>query len=677
MFSTILKEFSGFFDKRSLTSAFFPAMVFWGITISLMLLWTRGWARTLQAWEGLTLTGQVLLLMCFFGVVTVWSFLTLNFQSYLFRLYEGYWPFEYLADLRRKHWQRRWDSFDQRDNALRKQDTSLYEETTDFDRLLKELDLNPAIKKPPADIQLIGGRLDSDLSALKQALTLLEEEIDYAESSKTTWLRLSNPKHKDSQAPRKTSKAMTSVEICQQLTELGPKVRACWETYLPYREFATSAADDPWTRRRAKLDDLTGRLGEIVKKRWAEVGENRLSLNHEFFLMFSPNRSEAMATELGNVLKAAQTRVRLRYHLDTLLVWSRLQPLLPKEVAEPVQDAKTSVDLMITLSTGLLLFGLPLSVWMALQSSTWFSWWVSLILLAVGLFARLALAALPAASALVLAWVLPVQNADWQAFLSRAEVVLIALAGLWFLSWICYQNAVQSCLAYGERIQSAYDLYRWKVLEELHLQLPPNLKEERRTWEELGQLLYRGSDPSSEYYRYVKDDKKTKETIPPPVSVSRLPVPASQLPAFHPITNADIIESDLPDKDLPIDVVRSKGALADKLPLIALPANQPVSAAVLKSKADLSDHVAVGIEIQAGDLLGGKLAPGNLIDIIITSSVAPANKYANVLVLDVSSGDPANWLPPTVVIALPRSQLEEFLVERNSGNLSLSRPILT
>ena len=48
-----------------------------------------------------------------------------------------------------------------------------------------------------------------------------------------------------------------------------------------------------------------------------------------------------------------------------------------------------------------------------------------------------------------------------------------------------YQLAVESQFAFGETIKSAIDKYRFSVLKELRLTLPPTLAAERELWAEL------------------------------------------------------------------------------------------------------------------------------------------------------------------------------------------------
>ena len=691
MFSTILKEVTGYFDKRALLSAFFPAMIFWGLTIIIVLLYWKGWTLVLETWNKTDIIGQLLLLLAFFVWIAFWTFLTLNFQPLLLRIYEGSWPIEFIVRLRKRYWQRRWDAMDQRDKDLETQESILREEQKEFQSLLSPIEAHDLQEQQrriePNDP--IGGKIDADLSAIKQDLTILERniaEIARVEEHLFPFLLRAEVKVPEA-APEPTQLSQLKIFICGQLGTLGKTTRKAWGLYLkcaPGRDLKHPPGKDegqPWTRHREKLDQLTGSLVEIGESLLKNVQHKRLGLHHEMFLMLPPYRTEVVATGLGNVLRAAEERVRLRYNLDALLAWSRLEPLLPKEATESLQSARTSLDLMLTLSASLLLFGLPLSVWLMLQTTKWFFWWVPLTALVVALVARLRVAAIPAGIAFLVNLFMPVSNAGAQNFLRGSVVVLTAFAGLSLVSWVCYQNAVQSCLVYGEKIQSAFDLYRWKLLDELHLQLPPSLEEERLIWKEVDGLLYRGFIPSSDYYRYLADEKKTKAPVTTRESSVRLPVPATSLAAYHLIKEGDIVERDLPKADIPIDAVDSRDKLLNMRSLTALPAFKPVTLGVLMNKDLLDEHVAVGLQVNQADILGGKLASGDRVDIIITAyNVAPV-KYENILILDVSVVDVATkscrltTVQPVVTVALSRAQQEDFIVRRRFGNVNLTRRI--
>src|SRR5688572_9896109 len=455
MFSTILKEVTGYFDKRALLSAFFPALIFWGLTIILVLLYWPGWALALQTWNKIDVTGQLLLLIAFFVWIAFWTFLTLNFHPLLLRIYEGSWPIELIVRLRTRYWQKRWDSMDQRDNELGMQESILRTEQLKFESLRRTIKAHKQEKLVEADITS-RGRIDSILSRVQESLHTLEEQlVAITEREERLFGFRLRIKFVPEREQKVTQLSEVRTHIYEQLAALGDSTREVWDLYLKH---APKQGGEPWTRRRADLEQLSKSLVDTGQSLLNDIERQRLTLHHDLFLRLPPYRKEVVATGLGNVLRAAEARVRLRYELDALLAWSRLEPLLPKEAAESLQSARTSLDLMLTLSASLLLFGLPLSVWLMLQTTRWFYWWVPLIVLVAALVARLRVAAIPAGIAFVINLFMPISNAGAQNFFRGSVVILMAFAGLSLVSWVCYQNAVQSCLVYGEKIQSAFDL---------------------------------------------------------------------------------------------------------------------------------------------------------------------------------------------------------------------------
>src|SRR5690349_4007288 len=103
MFSTILKEVTGYFDRRSLLSAFFPSVIAWATTLFLWIALSRGMSDALAAWEKQGALMTALLILAFLVWCAFWSFLTLNFRAGLTRLFEGHWPFALWLEKRRRN----------------------------------------------------------------------------------------------------------------------------------------------------------------------------------------------------------------------------------------------------------------------------------------------------------------------------------------------------------------------------------------------------------------------------------------------------------------------------------------------------------------------------------------------------------------------------------------------
>jgi hypothetical protein len=47
MFSTILKAVTGYFDRQSTLTTFFPLLLFWGVVVVVVFSHYVGWAGTL------------------------------------------------------------------------------------------------------------------------------------------------------------------------------------------------------------------------------------------------------------------------------------------------------------------------------------------------------------------------------------------------------------------------------------------------------------------------------------------------------------------------------------------------------------------------------------------------------------------------------------------------------
>ncbi|MDQ6659504.1 MAG: hypothetical protein M3Z24_00900, partial [Chloroflexota bacterium] len=233
----------------------------------------------------------------------------------------------------------------------------------------------------------------------------------------------------------------------------------------------------------------------------------RQALYRNLSLYYPSEQTDIMPTRLGNVLKAAELYSWKRYRLDAVIIWSRLESGIPDAFSTTLQDAKTSLDLMTTLSAFILLFGLPLAVWTALKTTGVLPWWIPLTLTLLALSLRLFLPAGLAALAFILALILIFTVPHPALLIVQLQVLLSLLVGISLLFWISYQNAVQAALGYGEKIKSAIDLYRWQVLEGLHLELPKDFEEERKIWETVEGLLVRNYSPDSRYYHYVQKEK--------------------------------------------------------------------------------------------------------------------------------------------------------------------------
>lgn len=166
-----------------------------------------------------------------------------------------------------------------------------------------------------------------------------------------------------------------------------------------------------------------------------------------------PSEDRLLPTSLGNVLRSAEERAGLRYGLDSIVIWPRLFPLLPKEYAQGLEDEVTQLDMSVRLTV------------------TW------------------------ALAGAIAAWIICSDPASAR----RHPAWLIVVAGLFVLSRMSYRAAIESALAHGQDVEVTLDLYRDRVLEGTRMPEPRHLVQERRIFNKLCQFLSGEYDEKPEF----------------------------------------------------------------------------------------------------------------------------------------------------------------------------------
>lgn len=192
-----------------------------------------------------------------------------------------------------------------------------------------------------------------------------------------------------------------------------------------------------WVRKHQKRWE---RLNALVQSAATPTQANEIIAEQLAFYPPPNHLDKMMPTRLGNILRAAEIYAYDRYGIDASVIWPRLRPLLKPEAVALLEDKKTALELMLLMA---LLGGLFTVLWAPV------------------------------------AW-----------FAHRWDLFLLSVLGL-PLSWLCYQNAVQVALAYGEQVKATFDLYRHDLLRALHRPIPSDGEAERKEWLRLSRFFYR------------------------------------------------------------------------------------------------------------------------------------------------------------------------------------------
>jgi hypothetical protein len=199
-----------------------------------------------------------------------------------------------------------------------------------------------------------------------------------------------------------------------------------------------------WAPLRATAVGWTNAAALRARERWqalAELDAGSLSAAQraEFVDLdlrlrrFPANAADRMPTTLGNVLRAAERRPTEKYGIDAVVCWPRLWLVLPDDVREQINDARSALD------TGARIF-----LWGA-----FFLCWTVL--------------------------------APW-----AAAIALVAIV-------VAYRWLVGAAESYGDLLESAFDLFRGRIYESLRWPLPENTDEEYEAGRMLTEYLFRGT----------------------------------------------------------------------------------------------------------------------------------------------------------------------------------------
>ena len=189
--------------------------------------------------------------------------------------------------------------------------------------------------------------------------------------------------------------------------------------------------------------------------------------NLRLFLPISEGRIGP--TLLDNVANSANETTEEKYGLNPKVFWPLLYALLPTDYQKKLEDILMNYGILLNSAFLSLVFGVICLLTL-------------LICPVINLITGQGLVYLPD----------PQTPAN---FLQRGfvnirpiEILILGLASL-LIQYGFYRLAVISGQQYYSYVSTAFDLYRFSILESLHIKLPMNINEEKGTWEKLNNMF--------------------------------------------------------------------------------------------------------------------------------------------------------------------------------------------
>jgi hypothetical protein len=196
----------------------------------------------------------------------------------------------------------------------------------------------------------------------------------------------------------------------------------------------------------------------------------RTKLMKELVESYPDKEGLVLPTAFGNALRAFEVYPRVMYGFEGIDGWPRILAVLPKDYRELIDDAKSQVDWWVNVGVMSLLFLIEFWCVVFAKWKLTPEWWVTVlnIVVPLGLFSLVN----------------------------------------WFLLW----RATSAAIGWGDYVKSAFDLYRFALLESMGIDAPKSRKEEKELWTKFSQaILFNLHDSLPELKKSTSKKSATKK----------------------------------------------------------------------------------------------------------------------------------------------------------------------
>jgi hypothetical protein len=189
-----------------------------------------------------------------------------------------------------------------------------------------------------------------------------------------------------------------------------------------------------------------------------EMETRRDELSEDYLNTFPP-LDEILPTRFGNLLATAEYYPKLRYNIDAIQMWPRLRHVIPAE--NMIKIDQINHEMAFLINSSLLSVGLGLV-----------SWLISVLQVFRGI-ANIITALFQSPRILFLTFIS-----------SLGTVLIFIILGFGFLviSWFFYQLSIPIASRYAEMYRCAFDLFRFKLSEQLRFGCPESTDKEANHW---------------------------------------------------------------------------------------------------------------------------------------------------------------------------------------------------
>jgi hypothetical protein len=214
-----------------------------------------------------------------------------------------------------------------------------------------------------------------------------------------------------------------------------------------------------WRKHLAEIKQLHDRYRFEEDRFPSELLDRSKKLQQERATWLPPSEAKVLPTDFGNAIKAFESYPGEIYGADGVSLWTHLAMVMPKEVAEGIDQSRTQIDFLINCMFFSLVFA-ALGVVRCLYTAPW------------------------------------LHILEFGYFLGKIQYSWLFWTGIaLFGAWIFYHWAVSQVPEWGAAVDAAFDCYLPKVAEQLGYELPLTAEEQQEFWTTFSQQVTYRRDP--------------------------------------------------------------------------------------------------------------------------------------------------------------------------------------
>lgn len=226
-----------------------------------------------------------------------------------------------------------------------------------------------------------------------------------------------------------------------------------------------------------------------LTKRLDALKDRQYDLLWQYNQNFPPKLHLILPTRFGNILRAAEMYPAIHYGMDAVPLYGRLAHVIPEDGMEKLDQSNNQCLFLLNCALLSTIFSIIsiiasgyqylISIWSNLGNKE-------------------------------LLYFIPI---DLPIYIYQQRIwiyIVLAILGA-VIAWFFYKSSLLNVSQYGSMIRSVFDLYRFKLIEALHLELPNDSNSEYQMWKKISEFMAAGQELGEITFDFVHPSDRNQQ----------------------------------------------------------------------------------------------------------------------------------------------------------------------